>query len=397
MDKSRVRGNRRGPAALALIGLAGLALSAVGADCDLKAAQPLTVLLLEYQGPEATASGQRLAKELTAQGLKDVFIVEGPEVTSVCCGRFNSWKDTAADTRLQQVRLIRDKDGQYPFANVLLVPVPETAPKNEFPIQSAKGVFTLHVGTWGLESQGRIAAAQVYAKALRAKGYEAYVYHGPRFSMVTIGGFGPEVFDDPTKVGRPGVAPKVVDPKVLALIEAFPGMKLDGQDTVVPTGLVKMPGREPPLPIAPRTDALYRIAIVLVSTQTGFPPPRGEGLGVAQGRGEIGVLARALSHQVVAGLPKGKAARIGVAGILPTDRDTAARQADKLVADAVVAALSEAVQGPQGTVANLESTGQFLDAAGLKTVDVLRDSRKVKGMQGLDYVVVGSVTVIPAR
>ena len=70
------------------------------------------------------------------------------------------------------------------------------------------------------------------------------MYHGPRFSMVTIGGFGPNVFDDATKVGRPGVKPEIVDPQILDLIKKFPGMKLDGQDTVVPTTLVKIPGRE---------------------------------------------------------------------------------------------------------------------------------------------------------
>lgn len=391
----RGRDGRRG--AIGVLAIAALAMATLGANCESRQEPALTIVLVEYRGPEAAASGQRLAKELADKGLQDVFVVEGPDVTSVCVGRFKSWKDPEADKALARVRLVRDQAGQLPFANVMLMPVPEAAPKNAWPVEKAPGVFTLHVASW--EAPGRTAAAQVYAKELRARGEEAYVYHGPRLSMVTVGSFGTEVFDDPTRVGRPGVKPEVVDPRALALIKKFPRMRLEGQETPVPTGLVKIPGRELP-PVAPAGKAVYRIALALVATETGRVPGRGEASGIAQARQDVPALVQVLAKQIRGAIPEGRPARVGVAGVLATDPDAAKEQADRLVSEALVAGLNEAAQGAKGaavTVMDVETTGQVLDAGGLKTIDVLRDGRRVKGLKGLDYVVVGAVTIIPRR
>ena len=63
--------------------------------CQGMVAQPrqLTVLLVEYLGPEAAASARRLGKELSDKGVPNVFIVEGADQASLCVGRFGSWKD----------------------------------------------------------------------------------------------------------------------------------------------------------------------------------------------------------------------------------------------------------------------------------------------------------------
>lgn len=383
-----------------LIGLGALALSGVGARCESGKPENLTVVLIEYRGPDSATAGDRLARELATNGLKDVFVVAGPDVTSVCAGHFASWKDREADKMLRTVRQIRDASGQTPFASVMLVPVPEAAPANAWPIENAKGVYTLHVATWGLDMANRERAAQAHAAELRAKGFEAYVYHGPRFSMVTIGGFGPNIFDDPSKVGKPGVKPEIVDPQVLALIKKFPGMKLDGQDTVVPTSLVKIPGREPPAAVAPTSKAMYRLALKLVDTKTGLPATRGETSGVAQARDELPALIRFHVQQLLACLPKDKTARVGIVGVLPTDADAVRQQVDRLVADSLTSVFNQAARAAKAgalAVTPPDATAQVLDAAGLKAVDVLRDPRKAQGLAGLDYVVTGTVTVILAK
>jgi len=173
------------------------ALAVLTAGCRPSGEQhKLTILLVEYQGPEAAASAQRILKELSSQGLPDVFTVEGAEYASVCVGRYNSWKDPDADRMLKRVRVIPDSRGQYPFMGVMLVPVPEPLPENPWPIEKADGFYTLIVASW--EAPGRMDSAQRYAGSLRSRGYEAYVYHGPRLSTVSIGAFGSEVFDDPS-------------------------------------------------------------------------------------------------------------------------------------------------------------------------------------------------------
>lgn len=376
----------------AILAVAALAMATVGATCESRTEPPLTVVLVEYRGPEAAASGQRLAKELTDKGLAGVFVVEGPDVTSVCVGRFADRKDAEAEKTLQRVRAIRDQAGQYPFVGVMLMPVPEAAPKNAWPVEKAPGTFTLHVASW--ESPGRAAAAQAYAAELRSRGEEAYVYHGPRLSMVTVGSFGPEVFDDATRLGRPGVKPEIVDPKALALIRKFPRMRLEGQETPVPTGLVKIPGREPPA-AGPAARVIFRIALQLVATETGRVPAKGEASGIAEARQDVPPLVQVLAQQIRAAIPQGAAARVGVAGILATDPDAVKEKADRLVSDALTAGLAQGA--PALTVSDPETTAQVLDAGGLKTIDVLRDPERVKGLKGLDYVVVGTVTILPAR
>jgi len=392
------------PAALAAAATVTLALSLAG--CEPSAARPLTIVLIEYDGPEAVASAQRLSKELVGQGLADVFVIEGAQHASVCVGRFDSWKDPKAGTTLRQVRQIRDARGQYPFMGVMLMPVPEPLPQNPWPLEEAKGLYTFHVASW--EAPGRAAAAKTYAAQLRSRGFEAYVYHGPRLSMVTIGAFGPDIFDDPAKIDRPGVKPKIVSPIVLGLIQKFPRMRLEGQEVPViqtekgrasiPTQIVRIPGQRPdaaPPMIVPKS--LYRVTLSLVSTRTGLADGRGRASGVAQSREEIAVLVSALVGQMLDSIPKDKTARIGVVGVLPADPTAADDKADIAVLDALLAALrSPAVAGRADasriTIVSPTTTRQLLDAARRSPDDVLRNPQSAKGVPDLDFVVTGSVT-----
>lgn len=384
--------------AAAVLVVAALPVLAGARGCQSAAPQrQLTIVMVEYKGDAAAASAHRLAKELTAQGLPETFVVEGSDYASVCVGRYESWKDPAADAMLKRVRLIRDAQGQYPFLGVLLMPVPEPRPATEWPLEKAKGVFTLHVASW--ESPGRMAAAQQYAEDLRSRGYEAYVYHGPRLSMVTLGAYGAGIFDDPSKVGKPGAKPKITDPKVLDLITKFPRMRLEGQETPadahVPTQLVKVPGKDPALGSMtnlPRT--LYRVSIALVSTKTGLSEGRARASGVAQSRQEMPTLVGILVKQLVDGLEGGGVARAGIVGVLATDADAAREGVDATVLQAMTAALRVAGKGKVALFAP-QATAQMLDASGLKVADVLRDPRPAKGLPGLDYLVVATVTAFP--
>ncbi len=113
--------------AVAVLAVASLAILMGARGCAPSPERKLTVVLVEYQGPEAGPSAKRLLKELTAQGLADAYVVEGDDYASVCVGRYDSWKDPAADAMLKRVRPIRDAQGQFPFAGVLLMPVPSSS------------------------------------------------------------------------------------------------------------------------------------------------------------------------------------------------------------------------------------------------------------------------------
>ena len=385
-------------AALVLAGLAP-ALASIGCQAMATQQRQLTVLLVEYRGPEAAASAQRVGKELSDKGVPNVFIVEGADQASLCVGRFGSWKDKDADETLKSVRQIRDAAGQYPFASVMLVPVPEATPPNPWSLEKAKGIFTLHVASW--EAPGRMIKAQAYAAELRQQGYEAYVYHGLRLSIVTLDSFGPEIYDDPSAVGRPGTKPKIVSPKILELQKKFPSVRLEGEVAPPEARLtaqpIIIPGREAPVaPARLLPHVLYRVSLALVDTRTGQAEGRRRAAGVAQAPQEVPALVEFLLKQMLDSLPAGTTARVGVAGVLATDADAARAKADAVALEAIPKALAKVGAG-KVTVVGPEGTRQMLDAAGLAPATVLADPRPLKGLQGFDYVVTGSVTSFPTR
>jgi hypothetical protein len=218
--------------------------------------------------------------------------------------------------------------------------------------------------------------------------------------MVTIGAFGPEIFDNPALVSlpptRPGQkmpTPKIVDPKVNELIAKFPYLRLEDEDTWdgkhLPTQLVIVPGRDPGTRVIPK--ALYRVALWMVDTRTGLADERGHAEGVAQSKGEISVLVGGLVKQMMAVLPADRVVRIGIVAIGPTDDASAQERADAAVLDALVPALGRIASG-KALVVSQDETRQLLDAAGLLPNDVLANPRIVRGIQGLDLVVIGTVT-----
>jgi hypothetical protein len=381
--------------------LVGLALVATSAGCRMSAMQQpaqrqLTILLAEYRGPAPTDDALRVGKELADKGLRDVFVVEGAGVASLCVGHYNSWQDKAADEMLKIVRTIRDASDQYPFAGVMLVPIPEPLPQNPWPLEKAKGPFTLHVASW--EAPGRTAKAQAYGAELRAQGYEAYVLHGPRLSIVTIGSFGPEVYDDPSAVGRPGAKPKIVNSTILDLQKKFPSVRLEGelppQEARIPLYPIIIPGREAPVAAgAPLPKVLYRVSLALVDTKTGQAEGRYQAAGVAQSstREEVSRLVAALVKQLTDAVPAGRPARVGIAGILATDAVAARDRVNVTALEAVAAAVGRLPQD-KFIVFGADATRQYLDAAGLAPATVLADPRPLKSVQAFDFVITGSVT-----
>jgi hypothetical protein len=389
-------------AARAAVALLGPALVAASMGCEMQALrqQPqrqLTVLLAEYRGAEATAEALRVGKELSGKGLPDVFVVEGAGMASLCAGHFTSWQDKKADEMLKAVRPITDAAGNYPFIGVLLVPIPEPMPQNPWPLEKAKGPFTLHVASW--EAPGRMVKAQAYAAELRSQGYEAYVLHGPRLSIVTIGSFGPEIYDHPLEVGRPGAKPNVVDPKILELQKKL-SVRLEGellpQQARIPPCAIIIPGRDLPVAAARLPKVLYRISLALVDTKTGLAEGRRLADGVAQSstRDEVSAVVTKLVGQLADTIPAGRPARIGVAGVAAKDADAARDRVDVTAMEALTAAVGRL---PQDKVILFgpEATRQYLDAAGVTTAAALADPRPLKGVQALDFVITGSVTSFP--
>jgi hypothetical protein len=351
----------------------------------------LTIVLVEYAGPNAAADARRIAGELKAQNVPDVFVVEGADEASVCVGRYDTWKDPKARAMLARVRQVRDRHGAQPFAGVMLMPVPEPAPPNPWPLQKVAAAYSLHVASY--EASGRKPKAQAHAARLRQRGYEAYVYHGPRLSMVTVGAFGDDVFADPREVGKPGVTPKIVGPKVLALEKAFPAMVLEGEQTPVPTMLVRVPGREAVPAAAPARGPAFRVTLVRWDTAV-FRP---RAVGRAHCRDELPMLVVGQVRQLLTGVAPDRTVTVGIGAVVPEDKAAADARAGADVQKMVRDFLTGNRDWPHLQVIDPQQTALVLDAAGLTYADIAADPRRMAGARGLDMIIGGSVAVEGGR
>ncbi len=194
----------------------------------------------EAQRSEAAKALERVR---TVGELPEAYLEERGEAIVIAYGSYPSASDRKAQADLKKVRAI-EWEGTHPFEGAVLVPpaeiqgdVPELDLRNVKKTLGKDALYTLQIGAYGRED-GRPATAKEMAEFrrlaekaavdLRRQGEEAFYYHGPNRSMVTIGVFGPEDFGpeggDPAK-------PFVQSPRLIALKERFPYNLVNGMGT----------------------------------------------------------------------------------------------------------------------------------------------------------------------
>lgn len=153
-------------------------------------------------------------------GLADARIEKRGKGTAIAYGSYSSPTDPQAQQDLERIQSI-ESNGQFPFQGAMLVPPPfdpQTGSIPELDLSTVRArfgknaMYTLQVAVYE-RSDGQAAsasemaefrrAAEQAAAQFRADGEDAYYYHGPRRSMVTIGVFGPKDYaDQPISGGR---------------------------------------------------------------------------------------------------------------------------------------------------------------------------------------------------
>jgi hypothetical protein len=374
--------------------LATAAALFVGAGCGTTGQRNLTIFLEEYSGRGAEAAAEDIRAQMTRSGFADVFVIRSidTDTATVCIGHFGSADESAALKILKRLKDVRDEAGRPIYYKSKVVPIPENQPKNPWPLESApdKRYFSLQVAAW--RGPGFMVKAQAYAEQLRQEGYEAYIHYTPDISMVTIGAFGMDVFENPSVYGRIGVKPKIVSPAVLELMKRFPCQRVDGVVTQPnenqPSLLVEIPGRTPPVVRTSSSDQ-YEISIVLVDAKKGTFDRQNAAIGVAKNRNDIPGLVVALARQAGASLPAGRV-RIGIAGVQPMNTMAARDKADAAILSVLPAALQQ--MGTRFVIVSAEETRRVLEAEGKSPEDILLDPRMAKDVKALDYICIANVT-----
>jgi hypothetical protein len=185
-----------------------------------------------------------LRKFQSASGLTSAFIEDRGNVTIIAYGQFDSPTTPEAKAALEKVRTLQValEDGRRgtPFADAFLAPPPDaTGTLPEFDLRNAKkmkgpdALYTLQVARYGrVDTQAPTPAelaefrkaAEEATLRLRREGEQAYYYHGPIGSTVTIGIFGKDDFAP----GESGGKPEYQSPALLALRKRFPNNLVNG-------------------------------------------------------------------------------------------------------------------------------------------------------------------------
>lgn len=169
-------------------------------------------------------------------GLKDAFIEQRSEGLVIAYGSYLGRDEAMKDLeRVRKTRLM----STTPFENAIIAPPSSGELRGSNPmydLRTAKkrygeqAVYTLQVGVYGRvdyqsptpeELVAYRKAAEEAVRDLRAQGEIAFYYHAPARSMVTIGVFGEDDFDNTT-------LPPYQSPKLKQAREKFPNNLLNG-------------------------------------------------------------------------------------------------------------------------------------------------------------------------
>lgn len=178
-----------------------------------------TIVLAAFRGEEAVeAARQAQARVVSEGGLQDARIEHRGEAVLLTLGRFDGPEDPSVAAELKRVREIEIRNFK-PFEQALLTPPQATAGTNpEYDLLNVRQmygsgfVYTLQIGSYG-RADGRPAtdsermearrATERAVATLRSEGEQAFYFHGPNYSSVTVGLFRAEEVDPQTGLRSP--------------------------------------------------------------------------------------------------------------------------------------------------------------------------------------------------
>jgi hypothetical protein len=188
-------------------------------------AKDWTIVILGFdKEKEAAAANEALAKVRQQPGLDQAVLEARGKALVVAYGKYPAPDAPAARKDLDRIRALKVGEAS-PFAGAMMAPpvfeaLPGTIP--EYDLRNVKkqygdrGAYTLQVGVYcrmddqdpsDKEMAEFRAAAERAVVEMRRQGEQAFYYHGPRRSMVTVGLFSDKDYDlKNARVQSPAIA-----------------------------------------------------------------------------------------------------------------------------------------------------------------------------------------------
>lgn len=207
-------------------------------DAAAKPGRGWSVLIAVVPTNRQSDADQMLAT-VQASGLGDAYLADRSGRAAVVLGSFDDPGSEMAQAALTRVRET-EIGGVAPFAAAILIPPPagqaqSTGNENDLRTVHARlgdrAVYTLQVAVYGrgdfekpTEEDLRAfrAQAELAVAEMRSEGDEAYFYHGPNSSSVTVGVFDHDDHDGST-------VPPVESARLRQLRKKYPNNLLNGE------------------------------------------------------------------------------------------------------------------------------------------------------------------------
>jgi len=162
------------------------------------------IVLGTVSGPDAMErANEALANLREEANLPEAYVEPQGDGAIIAYGSFDDPESRSAQQALRRIRDIEVR-GVVVFGSAFLAPPPSGRDGARPELNLARvgeergenAVYTLQVAVYESDDRGEaMRAAEQAAVAYRRDGEEAFYYHGPNRSMVTIGVFGPDDYD----------------------------------------------------------------------------------------------------------------------------------------------------------------------------------------------------------
>lgn len=206
--------------------------------------------LASFQGANRHVEAYSLIQQIREQTqLADLWSQDDGQKYTVYHGKYRTPDQFDAEANLEFVRKAKI-DGETPFADAELEPITRGTRAQTSPndlrqyAQRSHGLHTFEVAIFTAEAGPFRREAEALAERLREAGEEAYFYHGPNSSSVTIGIF---TLEDFVRVGHTDG----YGPAIRAVQQRHPHILINGKTELAveddpasgsePTKLVRVP------------------------------------------------------------------------------------------------------------------------------------------------------------
>lgn len=193
-------------------------LSGGEADID----DGFTIRLAVTGGATHIQQARELRKQLEQAGWENLMTIGGDGYTTLTWGTYQTVEDAAKD--VQTAKAYTDSSGRRPFILAMTIPIPgKQIGKPEWDLRKAPGTYTVLVMTYSNDPKinffTRKSKAAAQCAKFREEGYEAYYYHGPVKSHVTVGSF---PSDSLKSIKGNVVRTEIRNPEMIRILKRFP-------------------------------------------------------------------------------------------------------------------------------------------------------------------------------